>query len=213
MIRPAPATIAPSRHDRPTPPSPTTATVSPAFTSAVFTAAPTPVTTAQPNSAASCIGTSAGIFCTELRGTTAYSAKHDSPELCAIDCPLRLRRRPPVARSPFWRAALKVVHRFGRCEMHWRQWPQLGAKMKTTLSPALMSVTPAPTSATTPAPSWPTTIGSGRGRTPSIVERSEWQSPAALTWTRTSPARGPSRSSVSIRSGLLCAYGRGRPCS
>ena len=38
--------------------------------------------------------------------------------------------------------------------------------------------TPRPSSSTTPAASWPSAIGIGRGRSPLMTERSEWHSPA-----------------------------------
>src|SRR5215212_963003 len=60
-------------------------------------------------------------------------------------------------------------------------------------------VTPAPTSTTTPAPSWPRMAGNRpSGSSPDKVNQSVWQMPVALTSTSTSPARGPSRSTVSI---------------
>ena len=52
MIRSAPAILAPWITLRPTPPQPMTATVSPLRMSAVLRAAPTPVSTPQPMSAA-----------------------------------------------------------------------------------------------------------------------------------------------------------------
>src|SRR3546814_17357069 len=71
-----PASFAPSRPDRPTPPSPITATFCPGRTPAVFSAAPTPVITAQPNTAAISSGTSLSTRTTEPRSTPAYSATH-----------------------------------------------------------------------------------------------------------------------------------------
>ena len=70
MIRRAPASAAPMTHESPTPPSPMTATVDPAGTSAVLTTAPTPVETPQPMSAATSGGTPSGIGTTALAGTT-----------------------------------------------------------------------------------------------------------------------------------------------
>ena len=46
---------------------------------------------------------------------------------------------------------------------------------------------------------------SGRGREPSITDRSEWQRPAAAILTRTSPRPGGARSSSMISSGFDCA--------
>src|SRR5690348_1791100 len=64
-----------------------------------------------------------------------------------------------------------------------------------TRSPGATVVTPAPTRSTTPAPSWPSTAGSGTGYHWSRMIRSVWQMPAAATRTSTSPARGSSSSS------------------
>ena len=51
----------------------------PTRTCAVLTTAPTPVSTAQPNSAASSSGTSGSILTTEWRDTVAYSANTEQP--------------------------------------------------------------------------------------------------------------------------------------
>ena len=62
---------------------------------------------------------------------------------------------------------------------------------------------------TTPAPPWPSTIGGGRGRLPSITERSEWQRPTAriLQQHLPGPEEGRARRRV-ISSGRESA-GRG----
>ena len=112
---------------------------------------------------------------------------------------------PPVSSSPRARICGHLVHTLGRPRAQLRHDPQFGTKMNTTWSPALRSVMPRPTSATTPAPSWPGMVGSVRGRLLSMVERSEWQSPAPATFTSTSPSPGASRSTSSIFSGLLSA--------
>src|SRR5437867_1940872 len=71
-----------------------------------------------------------------------------------------------------------------------------------TWSPFFTRVTPAPTSTTTPAPSWPRIEGKRpSGSAPERVNSSVWQMPVALISIRTSPARGPSRRTVSIVSG------------
>ena len=64
-------------------------------------------------------------------------------------------------------------HKAGRPVAQGRQRPQLGMNTSTTWSPTAKSSTPSPTSSTMPAASWPSTIGIGRGRLPSITERSE----------------------------------------
>ena len=40
-----------------------------------------------------------------------------------------------------------------------RQWPQTGRNEQAMWSPGASLLTPGPTSSTTPAPSWPPTIG------------------------------------------------------
>src|SRR5947208_244173 len=75
----APAATAPSRAARPTPPSPKIATLSPIRTFAACEAAPTPVITAQPNSAAISNGRSGSTRTAERADTTAYSANAEMP--------------------------------------------------------------------------------------------------------------------------------------
>src|SRR5260370_24673562 len=75
-----------------------------------------------------------------------------------------------------------------------------------TWSPALSSRTPAPTLSTVPAPSSPSTMGTGTPfQLPSAAWRQLWQTPLAAIRTSTSPSRGPSRSSSSTRSGAPCS--------
>jgi hypothetical protein len=64
-----------------------------------------------------------------------------------------------------------------------------------------------------PAASWPSTIGIGRGLTPSMTDKSEWHSPAAVTCTSISPSPGGASSSSRICKGRDRAYGRGKPIS
>src|SRR3954463_5183571 len=72
-----------------------------------------------------------------------------------------------------------------------------------TWSPFFSVVTPGPTSATIPAPSWPRIAGKmPSGSAPERVYSSVWQMPVALISIITSPARGPSTSTVSRLSGL-----------
>src|SRR5215218_2127423 len=67
----------------------------------------------------------------------------------------------------------------------------------STWSPGLTRVTDEPTSSTTPAPSCPSTPGSGNGSPPLATPRSVWHSPAATIRTRTSSSRG-SDSSIGL---------------
>src|SRR5690349_20391138 len=79
-------------------------------------------------------------------------------------------------------------------------------KEQTTWSPGATRVTPGPTPSTTPAPSCPSTMGSQPAISPFITCRSEWQSPACVKRTRTSPSWGPSRSSSSISRALPASW-------
>jgi hypothetical protein len=78
-MRPAPAATAPSSAESPTPPSPTMPTDWPGETLQVFTIIPTPVITAQPNSAAWVREIASVIFTIERREITAYSEKAETP--------------------------------------------------------------------------------------------------------------------------------------
>ena len=72
-------------------------------------------------------------------------------------------------------------------------------------SPGLTLATPAPTRSTTPAASWPSTIGSGSGQSPFMMCQSLWQIPVAITRTRASPACGPCCSTSTTWSGLFAS--------
>ena len=74
MIMRAPATSEPCTAARPTPPTPKTATVEPGCTFAVFTAAPNPVVTPHPMSAAASSGMSFRIATTAFSCTSIFSA-------------------------------------------------------------------------------------------------------------------------------------------
>ena len=114
MMRSAPATTAPSNAFMPTPPRPTTAITPPGCTPAVFNTAPTPVSTAQPNSAACSSGTSLSMRTADDRAATMYCANRLSPLKCGMCSPFSFSRRPPVIRLPSARARLLVAHRFTR---------------------------------------------------------------------------------------------------
>ena len=93
----APASFAPRTALNPTPPRPTTATDWPGSTLAVLTTAPTPVSTAQPNSAASSRG-KAGIDLDEgfARHNGVVGEGRDAQKM--IDR-LGAERKPPFARK------------------------------------------------------------------------------------------------------------------
>ncbi len=55
----------------------------------------------------------------------------------------------------------------------------------------------------TPAPSWPSTTGTGVSSVPFCIDRSEWHTPEAAIRTSTSPAWGAS-TSTSVRTSSGC---------
>ena len=102
MMRSAPLYFAPWITLRPTPPQPITATVSPRRMSAVFAAAPKPVSTPQPMSAARVSGTSSSMRIVEISGHTSSSEKVPRPDIWCSGTPPRAKRGvmsswPPVA--------------------------------------------------------------------------------------------------------------------
>ena len=81
---------------------------------------------------------------------------------------------------------------------HHQHDPQAGDTEASTRSPTAARRTSAPTASTTPHPSWPGTIGSGRFDSPWTTVRSVWQMPLAARRTSTScgPMAGVGRSST-----------------
>ena len=161
----APATRDPCRAARPMPPRPITATVAPGHTFAVWIEAPTPVETPQPSrqarerARASGIGTICGSV------TTVWVARVPQCRTPVSTCPpARWRRRGWCSSCP---------HRRGAPRRHCRHRPHGTAQVMTTRSPAATDVTPSPTASTTPAPSWPSSIGqrapSSRARSPTSL--------------------------------------------
>src|SRR5215472_2871444 len=100
----------------------------------------------------------------------------------------------------------KASHRFGRPLTQNRQRSQLGVQESDTGSPTACRVTPGPTASMTPAPSWPSTIGTGGGQLPFRAERSLWQTLLLVSLTITSPGPGSAISISSITSGSLTPY-------
>src|SRR5207302_8292551 len=81
------------------------------------------------------------------------------------------------------------------------QLPQ-ESKLRTTLSPAWKSLSCAPPWTTTPAPSWPSTHGSGNGVACERTLRSVWHMPTATILTRSSSGRGSPISTSSSWNGV-----------
>ena len=134
-----------------------------------------PVSTAQPNSAATSSGTASSARRTaDSRATTARSANAETPRWWWIGPDASAYTPGPCSRSPEPLAAAAAEHSAGRPRVQLRHVPQLGTNTSTTRSPTPRSVTPAPSAVTRPTASWPSAIGSGRTRVPSTTDRSEW---------------------------------------
>src|SRR5271168_1285140 len=115
-------------------------------------------------------------------------------------------RLVPSGISPLPCVARIAVHRLVLCDVQDLHWRHSGVYRGMTWSPLRNEVTPGPTSTTMPAPSWPNIAGNKpSGSAPERVNSSVWQTPLALISTRTSPALGPSKSTVMISKGLLAA--------
>ena len=125
--------------------------------------------------------------------TTVRSAKQAVSQAVLEARAVRSRRRDRPVHQRAAHAVLARRHaqveppgeagRAGAARRHERRTP--------TRSPGATCVTPSPTASTTPAPSCPSTIGQRPvAESPSARWRSEWQTPAAATWTSTSPRLG-----------------------
>src|SRR5580704_9116332 len=197
----APANRAPCTALLPTPPAPKITTVSPARTPAACTADPQPVGTPQPTRHR----TSHGMSWKSSRSgtvahsdTTAYWEKVPSEQNPPRSCSPRWNRNVPSRNMPV-PALRPFTHMLEWPVEHGRQAPQAGMYEQTILSPGLTRCTSGPTDSTMPAPSWPPTTGIRTGASPWVMWSSEWQSPAAISLTRTSCAFGSSscRSAIS----------------
>ena len=131
MIRKAPASTAPWMQFRPTPPQPTTATVLPGSTLAVFSTAPIPVVTPQPIRASCSKGMSSSTLTTACSWTSICSAKEPNWAIWVIRVPPCLRR----GGSESERSTSGRRHRLGRPLRHRSQWPQNTDKQVMTRSP------------------------------------------------------------------------------
>jgi len=178
--------------EMPTPPQPKTTTDEPGVTLAVLIAAPTPVMTPQPMSDAISSGTVGSMGTTACCGRTISSAKVPVPAKPKSDSSPRRKRGVMMA------LICTAEQRWGDLrstqEAH---SPHGGLQATITWSPSFTFATPSPTSAMTPAPSWPSTAGAGWGMVPVMPDRSEWHTPVAAMRTFTSPAWGPTTSTSS----------------
>ncbi len=84
-------------------------------------------------------------------------------------------------------------------------------KLITTRSPGLAAVTALPTSSTIPAPSWPSTTGSGTGSCSSRTAMSVWHTPQATIADAQFVGPQMVERDVLDREGRRCCRGRWRP--
>ena len=137
----------------PTPPAPTTTTVSPDLTSAAYVAEPQPVVTPHATRAALSRGMSSAILITDARFMTLCSANVPRQHMVARSSPPGVWwREVPSNWWPESRVAPRS-HRFWWPVEHDGHTPQEGMNEVTTWSPTARSLTPGPTSTISPAPS------------------------------------------------------------
>src|SRR3989304_4671817 len=154
---------------------------------------------AQPRMQASASGRLEGAGYTSATGTTAYSASPAMLYIATGEPSFRRSRLSPSYSVPLSRFIAKnVSQRSSRPRAQGWQVPQGMMNEQMTWSPVFTPPTPGPISATTPEISWPRTAGSGNFTSPLTTCRSVWQTPHAVTLTRTSPARGAGRGRSSI---------------
>ena len=140
-------------------PAPNTTQVEPGSTLAVLIAAPRPVESPQANSAAPSIGASGEILASAISGITVYSANVDVPMKWRIGSPPRESRAVPSGRKPLPCMSRIARQRLVRGLRQCTHLPHWGENRVTTWSPGDTRLTPSPIRSTTPAPSWPSTVG------------------------------------------------------
>ncbi len=163
MIGSAPTSRAPMMLESPTPPAPKTSNGLPAASSTTLSTAPRPVMTAQPAIAAISGGTPSGTRTTDFSETTTRSAKQDTPrKWCSFSVP-SCSREVPSGSPPVVAWILPSRHITGLPLTQASHSPQRGRHRSATRSPTA-TVPPArgPSCSTMPAPSCPSTTGSGQ---------------------------------------------------
>lgn len=159
-MRPAPAIFAALIVARPTPPQPTTATVSPGVTLQALKIVPAPVVTAQPITAARSSGISGSIATQACSWTSITSEKALRLSIWLTGDP---SGRVMRGADPAGRRVSPPRHSDMRPDTQNSQWPQKADRQVTTASPGLTVRTSLPTASTIPAASWPGIAGSGCG--------------------------------------------------
>ncbi len=148
----APASRAPWMAPEPTPPHPTTTTVSPGTTLARSTEEPKPVDSPQLMRAAAFIDTWEGILTSEASLAVTRSENVPSWVIRLSGWPSRWWRHTPSMLGPA-RPEIPRSHRCWRPDAHQKQRPHDGMNDMATWSPTATDSTSAPSDSTTPAPS------------------------------------------------------------
>src|SRR5690606_2677206 len=124
-----------------------------------------PVWMPQPSGPSSSSGASSRTFTVLRSCAIAYVANEDCAKnrSCSVGSPSpSVSACDPSGRCPAKLPSLKVAQLAGDPSKHGRHCAQL-RKLSATWSPGATLVTADPTASTTPAPSWPSTTGSGTG--------------------------------------------------
>ena len=134
------------------PPHPITAVVAPGHTLAMLKTAPAPVITAHPSSEAEVMGILSETGKVAMASTPIRSAYIPRPMGTSTG-------EPSEARVTSGARGEESRHRLGSFRRHIEHAPHCTRQPVATRSPTFRWVTPAPTSSTTPAPSWPNSMG------------------------------------------------------
>ena len=140
-------------------PAPNTTQVEPGRTAAVRIAAPRPVERPQANRQAASSGACGSIRASAISGITVYCAKVEVPMKWRIGSPSRESRVVPSGRWPRFCCSRIARQRFVSGLRQWTHSRHCGENSVTTWSPSASESTPSPSRSTTPAPSWPSTVG------------------------------------------------------
>ena len=140
-------------------PAPKTTQVVPGCTAAVLIAAPSPVESPQAKRQTCSKGASGLTLASAISGITVYSAKVEQPMKWRISSSPREIRVLPSGRKPLFCCSRIAMQRLVRGSTQCTHSPHWGEKRVTTWSPSASEVTSGPTRSTTPAPSWPSTVG------------------------------------------------------
>src|SRR5439155_391898 len=143
-IRSAPWSRQPATAPSPTMPAPNTTHVDPAWTAAVFIAAPSPVERPHANRQARSSGASFVILARAISGITVYSANVDVPMKCRIGSPSRDSLVVPSGRRPWFCCSRIARQRFVRGSRQCTHSRHCGEKRVTTWSPGATDSTPSP---------------------------------------------------------------------